>query len=189
MSSLSSRVCRGSDVQEADVLGVALDEGPSRLDVLSHQHAEDLVGRRGIVDGHLAERPRGVVHRRLPQLLGVHLAQALVALDAGVLRDPLAVREAVLQQGVALRVGVHVLVRGIGPLQAVERRHREVDEPGLDETAHVAEQQGQQQRGDVLAVDVGVRHQDDLVIARLLQVEVLADARAEGLDHRLDLLV
>ena len=61
--------------------------------------------------------------------------------------------------------------------------------PGLDQRPHEAEQQRQQQGADVLAVDVGVRHQDDLVIAQLVDVEVLADAGAEGGDQRLDLLV
>src|SRR3712207_9458017 len=50
------------------------------------------------------------------------------------------------------------------------------------------EQQGQQQRADVLAVDVGVRHQDDLVVAQLRDVELVVDAGAEGGDHRLDLV-
>lgn len=61
--------------------------------------------------------------------------------------------------------------------------------PGLDQRPHEAEQEGQQQGVDVLAVDVGVRHQDDLVIAELLDVEVLVDPGAEGRDQRLDLLV
>ena len=39
------------------------------------------------------------------------------------------------------------------------------------------------------AVDVGVGHDDDLVVARLLDVELLADAGADGADHRQDLLV
>ena len=39
------------------------------------------------------------------------------------------------------------------------------------------------------AVDVGVGHQDDLVVADLLDVELVADAGADRLDERLDLLV
>src|SRR3712207_6631216 len=35
-----------SDVQEAHVLGVALDEGATGVHVLAHEHAEELVGRR-----------------------------------------------------------------------------------------------------------------------------------------------
>ena len=50
----------------------------------------------------------------------------------------------------------------------------------LDQRSHEPEQQGQQQGRDVLAVDVGIRHQHDLVIAQLADVEVLVDAGAEG---------
>ena len=35
-----------SDVEEANVLGVLLDEVPAGLDVLAHQRGEDLVGSR-----------------------------------------------------------------------------------------------------------------------------------------------
>ncbi len=49
-------------------------------------------------------------------------------------------------------------------LQPVERRLRQVDVAGLDERPHEAEQQRQQQGRDVLAVDVGVGHQHDLVV-------------------------
>ena len=41
----------------------------------------------------------------------------------------------------------------------------------------------------MLAVDVGIGHQHDLVVPGLLDVEVLADAGAERRDHRLDFVV
>ena len=59
--------------------------------------------------------------------------------------------------------------------------------PVLDQRAHEAEQQGQQQGADVLAVDVGVGHQHDLVVAQLGQVELVVDAGAERGDQRLHL--
>src|SRR4051794_15493614 len=74
-----------SDVQEADVLGVADDEAPPRLDVLTHEDAEQLVRRCGVVQGDLEQQPGRGVHRGLPQLLGVHLAEPLVPLDAALL--------------------------------------------------------------------------------------------------------
>jgi len=37
------------------------------------------------------------------------------------------------------------------------------------------------------AVDIGVGHQDHLVVARVLDVELVADACADGGDQRLDL--
>ena len=46
--------------------------------------------------------------------------------------------------------------------------------------------QREQQRCDVLTVDVGVGHEHDLVIAQLGDVELVVDARAERGDDRLD---
>ena len=124
----------------------------------------------------------------IAQLLGVHLAEALEALDR-VVADPLAVLLAQLDQRVALAVRVRVLEVVPAPLDLVQRGTGQEHVPGLDQRPHEAEQEGQQQGVDVLAVDVGVRHQDDLVIAELLDVEVLVDPGAEGRDQRLDLLV
>ena len=53
---------------------------------------------------------------------------------------------------------------------------------------HLPVEERQQQRADVRAVDVRVRHDDDAVIAQLGEVElVLADAAAERRDQRADL--
>src|SRR5579875_4226150 len=40
--------CGSLDVEEPDVLGVALDERAPRIDVLAHQDAEQLVGLGGV---------------------------------------------------------------------------------------------------------------------------------------------
>ena len=61
--------------------------------------------------------------------------------------------------------------------------------PRSTSVLHLAEEEGEQQRADVAAVDVGVAHQDDLVVADLGDVELLADAGADGRDQRLDLVV
>lgn len=90
-----------SDVQEADVLGVALDETAPGLDVLAHQHREDLVRRGRIVDRDLLERAGLGVHRRLPQLLRVHLTETLIALHAAVLGNTTAASEPLRHQHVA----------------------------------------------------------------------------------------
>src|SRR5699024_12233925 len=71
----------GSDVEEADVLRVLLDEATARVHVIAHEDGEDLVGDDRIVEGGLFEQTMVGIHRRLPQLLVVTLAQALVALD------------------------------------------------------------------------------------------------------------
>ena len=53
----------------------------------------------------------------------------------------------------------------------------------------MAVEERQQQRADVRAVDVRVRHDDDAVVTQLGEIEVLdADAAAERRNHRLDLV-
>src|SRR5450759_1858601 len=108
-------------------------------------------------------------------------------LDAGVLGQPPALSLPGQEQSVAFTVGVGVLVGVVAPLEPEQRRLGEVDEAGLDPRAHEAEQQGEQQRADLQTIGIG--HQHDLVIARLGQVEVLADAGAEARDEGLDLVV
>ena len=65
-------------------------------------------------------------------------------------------------------------------LHAVERRYGDVDVPALDELLHLAVEEGEDERADVRAVDVGVGHDDDPVVAQLLEVELLADARCRS---------
>src|ERR1051325_12050264 len=69
------------DVEVAHVERVLLDEPPPRLDLVAHQRRKDLVGLVGVFDSHLQQDPRVWVHGRLPQLLGIHLAEPLEALD------------------------------------------------------------------------------------------------------------
>ena len=78
---------------------------------------------------------------------------------------------------------------GAAALGAEERRLRDVDVAVVDERAHLAVEERQQQRADVRSVHVRVGHDDDPVVAELGDVEVLgADAGAERRDHRLDLV-
>jgi hypothetical protein len=125
------------------------------------------------------------VHRRLPELLRVHLAQPLVALDRG--QALVAVAEARRDLvALALVVGVELVLPA---LDLEEGRLRDVDVARVDQLGHLPEEEGQQQRPDVRAVDVGVGHDHDLVVARLREVELLADAAADRGDDRPDLLV
>ena len=46
--------------------------------------------------------------------------------------------------------------------------------------AHEPEQQREQQRADVLAVDVGVGHQHEFVVPEFVQVELVLQCRCPG---------
>ena len=57
----------------------------------------------------------------------------------------------------------------------------------LDQLAHVPVEEREDQRADVGAVHVGVRHHDHVVVAELRDVELVENAGADRRDHRLDL--
>ena len=90
------------------------------------------------------------------------------------------------QVGVERRVVLQVqLVLAL--LDLVQRRQADVDVAALDQLRHLPVEEGEQQGADVRAVDVGVGHQDDAVVAQLVRVVlVLADAGAERGDQRAD---
>src|SRR4029077_112206 len=71
----------------------------------------------------------------------------------------------------------------------IERRLCDKDAPALDELLHVAEEEREQQCADVAAVHVGVGHDDDLAVAALLHVEVVADAAPQRAEDRAYFLV
>ena len=53
----------------------------------------------------------------------------------------------------------------------------------FNQGTHVTEEQREQQSCDVLAVHVGIRHDDDLAVAQLRQIEILTNSGAESGDQ------
>ena len=66
----------------------------------------------------------------------------------------------------------------------VQRRLRDEEVPGLDDLGHLPVEEGEQQGADMRAVDIGVGHDHDLVIAQLLEIEFVAQPGAHRLDQR-----
>ena len=60
---------------------MGLDKLLAGLHLVAHKDIEEAVGLLGVVNGHLFHRPGLRVHRRVPQLLGIHFAKTLVALN------------------------------------------------------------------------------------------------------------
>src|SRR5580704_10492138 len=83
---------RPSDVEIRHRQRILLDELTPRLDLIAHQRGEDLIRRYRVLDAHLQQPPRLRIDRGLPELLGIHLTQSLVALYrlalAGLLEQP-----------------------------------------------------------------------------------------------------
>ena len=104
-------------------------------------------------------------------------------LDTGVV-------ETQLRQAAVERVVIDDVLGFLALAELVEWGLGNVDHTGVDQWAHVAEEERQQQRANVRAVDVGVGHENDLAVAQLRKIEFLgADAGAEGLDDLEDFLV
>ena len=121
------------------------------------------------------------------------LLDQIVQVDAGALLAGGELEHRFLQAGadqvVLQRALVLEILLGLAAGDFVERRLRDVEVAAVDQLRHLPVEERQQQRADVGAVDVGVRHDDDLVVAQLVDVELLvADAGAERGDQRADLL-
>ena len=56
---------------------------------------------------------------------------------------------------------------------AIERRLSDINMSACHQISHMAEQERQQQRSNVTAVDVGVSHYDDLAIAALGDIHLI----------------
>ena len=91
--------------------------------------------------------------------------------------------EMILELALALEIDL-----ALPTLHPIERWLRDIEVTLLHQLRHVAEEEGEKQCADVRAVDVGVRHDDDLVVAQLRQIEILlTDAGAERRDDGADL--
>ena len=158
-------------------------------DVVDRQLAGDRVLPRGV--GAEADAAALQGHQRFlqggqraaePLHLGALDAAAVARLEDRVLQARLE------ELGVHLLFGLHVV--GLLLVRDLEqRRLGHVDVPAADQVVHLPVEEGQQQRADVRAVDVGVGHDDDLAVAALGEIDLLADARADGGDDAADFLV
>src|SRR6266581_4278285 len=182
MASTAIRMWPSSDVEVADALGVRLDELLARLDVGTHQFFERVVDRCDVVYRHLKQDASRRVHRRLPEFLRVHLAQTLHSRRLGALAE-LTHRLVAVSLGLAPD-DLHVLAGALRHFE--ERRLRHVEVTHVDHLGEIAEEEREQKGADVTAVDVCIGHRHDAVVADLLDVEVVADARAHGRDEVAD---
>ena len=92
----------------------------------------------------------------------IHLAEALEARNID-----LCVRVIAAQLGgdaVALLVG-ESHARGLAARELIQRRHCGIHIALLDERTHEAEEEGQHKGADVRTVNVGIGHDDDLVVS------------------------
>ena len=158
--------------------------GATSLPIRSFEHPRRILGIRHT---HATEGAVLAAHRGLRKLVGIHLPQPLVALNrvlvllAGLLDG--------LQHRVQLGLGVGVdhLVRlrpRVHHDHPMQRGNGGEDPARVDHRAHVAEEQREQQRSDVGAVDIRVGHDDDLAVSGLLEVERPSRTGTDHLNDR-----
>ena len=87
--------------------------------------------------------------------------------------------QVLLESGLVLQIHL-----GLALLDFVEGRLRDVDVTLFEQLVEVTEEEREEQRANVRAVDIGIRHDHDLVIAELVVVLLFADARTERGDER-----
>ncbi len=126
-----------SDVEEPDVLGVALDELLARSDIVAHQRGEDLLRQRRIFQFDLDQVPQSRIHRGVSKFGSIHLAQSFEPADVelpAVEFLPELVQFVIGGEVVDVLAGFDPIQRGLG----------EIHIPGLDERPHVTEEEREQ---------------------------------------------
>ena len=59
----------------------------------------------------------------------------------------------------------------------------------LNQLRHEAVQKGQHQRRNMCTVDIGIGHDDDLVVAELADIKIFMNTGTERSNHRFDLSI
>ncbi len=154
------------------------------------------------------------IHRRFPELFRIHLSETLIALNNDALhylRPILGSRRRSLfhfrrrltlcfggqcrlgggilqhtsEQGVLLAVRVHIL-DALPLLETIERWLGDIDIAATNHLFEIAIKEREKQCPNMGPVDIGVRHNNDLVIPELRDIETLSDTGAERDDNRLE---
>ena len=125
-------------------------------------------------------------------LLFVIVASLLPEVLAGAFlsrrQDELGILDADIDQVVLECAFVFEVGLGLPLRDLVEWRLGDIEVALLDQLRHLPVEEREQQRTNVGAVNIGIGHDDDAVIAQLFDVEVIAaDAGAECGDERADL--
>ena len=136
-----------------------------------------------VFDVHLQHLPSLRVHSGFPQLVRVHLAKTLVALQMGVSG---AVQ--LLDHAIFFSVAIGVLDLS-AILDAVQWWLGNVQATVVYESLHPAEEESKDQCPDMRTIDIGVGHDDDLLVADFIYVELVAFASAHRRHQGPDLLV
>ena len=146
------------------------------------QHVEQGFGACRVVVGEADEAARVRIHRGFAQLRRVHFAEAFEAGDV----DFAVVAVAADSGDGRVTFGfVQRVFDAFAGVNAVERRHGDVEVSRFDQCWEVPHHQGADEGGDVQAVRVGVGEDADFAVAQAAQVvagRVNADGNGDVVD-------
>ena len=177
-------------------IGTCVELGFERADPVAHElGVVQIAGAHGRHVDQLLEQPLvvapgpaphdglhlHVVTRQHFQRRAAHGRGLCVHMQHGVLNG--AVEQHRVEFVIVLDVGLL-----LAALDLVQRRLRYIDVTPLDQQRDLPVEERQQQCADVTAIDIRIGHDNDAVIAQLIDVEFFpADAAAERGDQRADL--
>ena len=153
------------------VCGVLFDKLTARSHIIAHQHGEDMVSFHGIFNRHLTQGTVSGIHRGFPQLFGVHLTQTFVALHVHCPIGSILGEFGVC--GDSFFIGPAIAQRFHTAFNQVERWCCAIDITVFNQLTHIAEEERQDEGSDVTTVDIGIGHDDDLMVAQFLKVQSL----------------
>src|SRR2546427_12772379 len=146
------------DVEVHDVPRVLLDVLPTGADGFAHQNGEEGVCRGRVLNCNLLQDATLRVQGRFPELVRVHLPEALVPLVGHALVPEL------LRELLPLLLCVCV-EDFLGFSNLIEGRLGDVHIPCVNEGSHVPEEECKEKRRDMLAIHIGIGHCYILVIS------------------------
>src|SRR5690606_21319214 len=147
---------------------VFLNKRPTGRYILTHQHRENPVCFGGIVDIDLVQFSGSGIHGSFPKLVSVHLTQTFVSLDLH--------RVWITSVGIKCNQIVSFL---LGPgvrefcsfFDHVEWGSSDIEIAILDQGTHIPEEEGQYKRYDMTSIDIGITHNDYLMIPEFFDIE------------------
>ena len=100
----------GIDLGTVEIIGVLDDERLARRHVIAHEQTEDLVGLFGVLHADTAQHARTRIHGGVGELVGIHLTQALVALNVIVIGDMFALELGKFAGQLVIGIGIDCLL-------------------------------------------------------------------------------
>ena len=146
-----------------DELGVLLDKFLTGSDLVTHKDSEYLVCLYSVFHFDLDNGSALGVHCCFPELIGVHFTKTFITLniDLGIV-----FARKLLDIGISFLIGESI-ANLLAASYLEKRRLGDINVAVRDELAHKAEEECQKQSSDMRTVDIGIRHNDYLAVAKL----------------------